>query len=266
MTAVIERRDPALHEPRATLRSALTMLSGELPARAKVDALHAVARARIELGDSAAAGDALRTALRVAAAEGLDLAELRLTMAWVHFDTGDLDACFCLLDLVEEDPRALCLRGLACCAAGDYARAEPLLSTAVGELADPRWLANALCARGILRSYDAFRLPEADADFVAAQRFYASIGARERAASCVHNRGFVAFRAGDLPSALRLFDEAERAGMRSDERGETLVDRAGALLAGGLVVEAADVLHRAARLLGDAGRGTTLYVEPSASV
>jgi tetratricopeptide (TPR) repeat protein len=249
--------DLALHEPRAALATALRTLSGDLPVADRVAGLHAVARARIELGDSAAAGAALRTALRLATAAGLDLAELRLTMAWVHFDTGDLDACFGLLDLVAADPRALCLRGLACCAAGDYATAEPLLSTATGLLTDARWLANALCARGILRSYDAFRLPDADADFAAAQRLYASIGATERAASCLHNRGFVAFRSGDLPLALRLYDDAERAGMRSDQRGETLVDRAGALLAGGLVVEAAAVLERAARLLGDAGRGTT---------
>jgi tetratricopeptide (TPR) repeat protein len=249
--------DLALHEPRAALAAALSVLSGELSVDARVAALHAVARARIELGDSAAAGAALRTALRLATVAGLDLAELRLSMAWVHFDTGDLDACFCVLDLVDEDPRAQCLRGLACCAAGDYATAEPLLSNATGLLTDARWLANALCARGILRSYDAVRLREADADFAAAQRLYASIGATERAASCLHNRGFVAFRSGDLPLALRLYDDAERAGMRSDQRGETLVDRAGALLAGGLVVEAAAVLARAARLLGDAGRGTT---------
>lgn len=251
-------RDPALHEPHATLCVALGMLTGELAPEARVSAWHAIARARIELGDSAGAGEAMRSALRLAIRERLGdrLPELRLTMAWIRFDTGDLDGCRRLLDQVGDDPRALCLRGLAACVTGDYAGAEPILTEAARRLTEPRWLANALCTRGIVRSY-VFRLTEADADFAAAQRLSVSIGATERAAACVHNRGFVALRAADLPRALRLFDEAERAGMRADERGETLVDRAGALLAGGLVGEAAEVLDRAARLLGDAGRGTT---------
>ncbi|MDQ3405087.1 MAG: hypothetical protein M3548_17135, partial [Actinomycetota bacterium] len=62
-----------------------------------------------------------------------------------------------------------------------------------------------------------------------------------------HNLGWVAHMTGDIPTALRLFDEAGR-GYRSTAPGVLpvlLLDQARSLLAGGLVVEAARHLDEA---------------------
>jgi tetratricopeptide (TPR) repeat protein len=87
---------------------------------------------------------------------------------------------------------------------------------------------------------------------------YAELGEHERAATCLHNRGFVALQAGDPLRALELFDAAVGAGLRVSMRAEALIDRAYALLAAGLVVPAGEALNRAAILLGGAGRSMRL--------
>ncbi|KOV75439.1 CHAT domain-containing protein, partial [Nocardia sp. NRRL S-836] len=111
-----------------------------------------------------------------------------------------------------------------------------------------RWLANALIGRGIARC-QALRLAEADADFTAAELALRAAGEGGRVAMCLHNRGFVAMLAGDLPLALRRYEAAARAGLDSGSRPEALVDRAEALLAAGLDEEARRVLEPALALL-----------------
>jgi hypothetical protein len=76
-----------------------------------------------------------------------------------------------------------------------------------------------------------------------------AIGEPGRAAMALHNRGFVAMLAGDLPLALRRYEEAAKAGLDSTSRPEALVDRAEALLAAGLTAEARRVLAPAVELL-----------------
>lgn len=219
----------------------------------------AVAQAHLERGEPALARRAARRA-------GPPTPELRLLLAWIEQDSGNSRACERHLDLAEPHlrgallARARCLRGLTRCVAGDYDEALQQLNAAIRgsrRHGDHRWVANALNARGVVRTY--LRLAAAASrDLVAAQQLYASLGEHERAATCLHNRGFLALQAGDPSRALDLFDAAIAAGLHVGARGEALIDRAYALLALGQVVAAGDALNRAAALLGGARRSMRL--------
>jgi len=227
------------------------------PARGR-DA-HERALALVELGRLA---EARRLAERALARTGDP--RFRLTLAWIALDRGDAEACARHLDATAftgpDRVRARCLRGLALCQQADPRLAISSLSRtirALRRLDDRRWLANALTGRGIARAY-ALRLPGADADFAAAHTALTSLGEPDRAAMCLHNRGFVAMLAGDLPTALRHYEHAARQGLRTTRRPEALVDRAEALLGAGLVREARAVLDPAVALLDRCDRGSRL--------
>ncbi|MET9228542.1 CHAT domain-containing protein [Lentzea sp. NPDC003310] len=234
-------------DPLATI--ATTEVRGTKAERA--DALHDLSVAHVELGH-------LDVAARFAG-RGLRLtgeARFHLTLAWIDLDRGRRRQSLQHLDLAtprlrgKELTRAKCLRGLHLC------HEAPLL--AIAELTavirdlrrhgDARWLANALVGRGIARC-SAVKLGQAEADFAAAQAVLTSLAEPGRAAMCLHNRGFVAMLAGDLPLALRRYEEAAKAGLDSTSRPEALVDRAEALLAAGLTAEARNVLAPAMELL-----------------
>ncbi|HEX5407832.1 MAG TPA: CHAT domain-containing protein [Pseudonocardiaceae bacterium] len=193
-----------------------------------------------------------------------DQPRYRLTLAWIELDRGRLAGCARQLAAARpgltgvELARADCLGGLLRCAAGEHADAVAELSAALPRLrGDDRWSANALVGRGTANGY-LRRLAAADADFAAAAPLYERIGEHTRSAACLHNRGFVALQAGDLPLALRRFDEAEAAGLHPARHPEVLIDRAQALVAAGLTGAARPVLTKAAGLLMEAGRGTKL--------
>lgn len=212
---------------------------------------HAAVLALVERGQLGAAAREIAVLLRSAPTP-----EHRLTAAWIELERGRLAGCAHQLAQLSDDARADCLRGLLRCASGDHRRAVAELSAVVPRLRG-RWLANALVGRGTAHGY-LRNLREADADFTAAAGHYAAVGERVRAAACVHNQGFVALQAGDLPLALRRFGEAETAGLAASRHPEILVDRAQALVAAGLAREARPVLAKAAALLAEAGRGTKL--------
>nr|WP_291409119.1 hypothetical protein [Actinophytocola sp.] len=253
--------DLALVDPELALRRAGAVLAGRrADAATRVAARHAAASAWVELGEFTTAR---RVALRAFGAAVGHRAELGLLLAWIEHNRGDLDASERYLAALPARlpgalaARARCVRGLNLCVGGDYDRAVPVLTSAIvasRRRGDIRWEANGLVGRGVVRSLQ-LRLAAAEADLAAAQRLCAARGESDRAASCLHNRGFVAAQAGDIPRALSLFDEAERAGVRAPE---AMVDRANTLLAGGLVADAGEALSRASALLDDAGRGLRL--------
>jgi len=219
----------------------------------------AVAEAHLARGEPALARRAVRRA--IAGAEPTQLPELRLLAAWIEHRGGDLAASERALDLVPAGgpllARVRCVRGLNSYARGEVAAAEADLSAAVTALrrrGDRHWLANALGGRGVARA-ERLRLPAAADDLAEARDLCAALGERDRVANCVHNLGYVAMRAGDLPAALRQYAEAERIGLRRDELLVATVDRAAALLAGGLVGEAAAALDLVSRRFDDAGSG-----------
>lgn len=231
-------------------------------------ARHADVLADVEAGRLGVAARALPALVRRAERVGCgDLVpRFRLTLAWVELDRGRLAACGRQLELAGSSPyavdraRGACLAALARCAAGDHVAAVDALASAIvalRRLGERRWTANALVGRGTANGY-LHRLPDADADFAAAGELYAALGERVRAAACVHNRGFVAAQAGDLPLALRCFDDAEAGGLPVERHPEVLIDRAEVLVAAGLARAARPVVTRAAALLAAAGRGTKL--------
>jgi tetratricopeptide (TPR) repeat protein len=227
--------------------------------------LHAECLAQVELGRLP---EARKLALRglARAVGGREQARFRLALAWIELDRGrpaasarQLDAAFPHLS-GNDLARARCLRGLHLCQHAEPRLAIVHLTAVIRDLrrnGDLRWLANALIGRGIARAY-ALRLAEADADFTAARTALLSIDEPDRAAMCLHNKGFVAMLAGDLPSALRHYEQAAQDGLAAVRRPEALVDRAEALLAAGLVREARDVLTPAISLLDRCDRGSRL--------
>ncbi|MFD5829948.1 CHAT domain-containing protein [Lentzea sp. NPDC060358] len=236
----------ATADPRATIAS--TEVRGTRAERA--DALHDLSVAHVELGHLDVAARFARRGVRLSGE-----ARFHLTLAWIELDRGRREQSLRHLDLAaphlrgHERVRARCLRGLHL--AGEPRLAIAELTAVIRDLkrrGDERWLANALVGRGIARC-GAAQLSRAEADFRAAQTVLAALGEPVRAAMCLHNRGFVAMLAGDLPLALRRYEEAARAGLDSTSKPEALVDRAEALLAAGLTAEARRVLAPAVELL-----------------
>jgi tetratricopeptide (TPR) repeat protein len=216
---------------------------------------HAEALESVERGDFA---EGLRQARAALAEEPGEAAQIRLTIAWIELDRGNVRACARELARASAigapAARVKCLNGLRLCAAGAYEQAVGELSEAMKSLGDDRkWLANALVGRGIARGY-LHRIVAADRDLAAAARILDGLGEHERVATCVHNRGFVALQAGDLPQALELFEQA-RKGLRSG-RAEALIDHPSALMAAGMTRDASALLDQAESLL--AGRGSRL--------
>ena len=231
-------------------------------------ARHAAALAHTERADLGSALREARLALKAAVRAGLGhrAAEIRLTLAWLELDRGRAAASLAHLDAAgpylrgRSAARARCMRGLNLCASGQLTAAISELTAALPKLrrhGDTRWIANALMGRGIAYTYtDALRA--ADADFAKATELWISLGQRDRAGGATHNRGFVAVRAGDVPRALELFDEAVGFGLDLRTRPEGMIDRAEAMLAAGLVDDARPLLQSAVRALAGAGRGTKL--------
>ncbi|MGA2210679.1 MAG: CHAT domain-containing protein [Acidimicrobiales bacterium] len=114
--------------------------------------------------------------------------------------------------------------------------------TALHDRGDPLLEARALTNRGLLYVYTG-RFREAESDLARAEQLATDAGHLTEAAGCCHNRGFAAARKGDLVAALNFFDRAEQqyaqAGVVSGARA---LDRAEALLASGLVLEAQSVV------------------------
>jgi tetratricopeptide (TPR) repeat protein len=103
---------------------------------------------------------------------------------------------------------------------------------------DTVWIPRALSGRGLV--YLALGLPSrADIDFVAAGRLFEETNQEMSSAHTLVNRGVAAYRSGDIPVALALFDEA--AGRYRLLKIPTLLvslERCDALLAAGLADEA----------------------------
>jgi tetratricopeptide (TPR) repeat protein len=250
--------------PEAALRWASEALVSAASAETKATAWHAAAVAYLERGELDQASRAVRKA--IAAAEPDAVHELHLLLAWIEQDKGNPDASMRHLDLAGPHlkaaalARARCLRGLNLCVAGEYEPALRELTSAVNGSRrhdDRHWLANALNARGVVKTY-LRRWAAADRDLAEARELFVELGERERAAACVHNRGFVALQANELPAAVRLFEQAVADGLRVSGRPETMVDRAYAMIGAGLIAEAGDILIRAEELLDDAGRSMRL--------
>lgn len=245
-------------DPKGTIER--TRVEGTAQERAQ--ALHDLSIAHAELGHLDEAAEL--------AARGLELnvepQRFHLTLAWLDLDRGNTAQSLEHLDEAmpklngRDLARARVLRGLHLCQSAEPRLAIAELSAVIRELRrhrDDRWLANALIGRGIARAY-ALRLAEADSDFSGAHTLLTALGEHGRAAMCLHNKGFVAMLAGQLPRALGCYEDAARAGLDSASRPEALIDRAEALLAAGLTEDADRVLRPALDMLQRCKRGSRL--------
>ncbi len=238
--------------------------TGELGVLAR----HVACLASVETGKFDEARTHARAGLLNACRAGFSRreAQIRLTLAWIELDAGAVEAC--RDELAAAEPhltgtdlhRVACVRGLVHCQSDRYREAVVELTEALRCLEaeeHQRWAANALVGRALAYLY-LNEFEAADADFAAAGRRFALEGRLERAAVCTHNRGCAAFRAGDLPRALRLHENALVQGLDVDAHPETRVDRAEALAAAGLNAEARAEMHRAADRLAALGRAVRL--------
>jgi tetratricopeptide (TPR) repeat protein len=261
--AALRWRDEATAAPQDAMRQAERLLSGAAPdGELRVLARHIAALAAVELGRVDEARRHVRLGLSTAQRGGLSkrAAQLQLTLAWIELERGATGASWANLAAaephlpVEDRPRATCLRGLLHCQRGHHRDARLRLTSALVHLdGDRRWKANALLGRGLANLYTN-RLEEAEQDLADAERIFIADGRGARAAGCRHNRGCVAFRAGDLPRALRLFEQAVAAGLDVTANPEALVDRGEALAAAGLTRRARAVMEQASQRLAATGR------------
>lgn len=269
MRAVLWWREHASTAPDAALRRAREWLSEtSSEPELRVLARHIACLASVERGRMRDARHHARSGLGVARRAGLPAreAQLRLSLAWIELDGGDCDASWKQLLTAEPHlsgadlPKAACLRGLLHCQGDRYAEAVDQLSAALRSLraaGDRHWEANALLGRGLARHYRN-EVDAAEADLFAAERIFASDGRVARSAACQHNRGCVAFKAGDLARALRLFTDALTTGLDPDANPEVRVDRAEALAAAGMHADAREEMRLAAAQLVERGRAVRL--------
>ncbi|WP_436492658.1 CHAT domain-containing protein [Actinokineospora sp. HUAS TT18] len=183
-------------------------------------------------------------------------AESELVLAWICQQQGDHIAATGLIASARPNlpehlrARADCLTGLAHCMKAEHLEAVAILTKAAVAL-DPHWKANALVGIGVSAGY-LRRFATSNKALDEARALYLRLCKTERAATCLHNKGFVAAQAGDYERALVLYAEA---GIDETRRPEVLIDKANALLGIGRTSDAGRALARAAKLLGAAGRG-----------
>ncbi|MDX2543525.1 CHAT domain-containing tetratricopeptide repeat protein [Streptomyces sp. WI04-05B] len=139
----------------------------------------------------------------------------------------------------------------------DVRRAIPVLRQAD----DTIWTARALTLRATVHL--ALGRPErADADFTAAEQMWDTTGQEHDKADVVESRALAAYRAGDIPAALRLFDEAAE---RYDRLGTPIfvfyIRRCEVLMAAGLVPEAVAEADAALSVLDGIGGQSTRKAE-----
>nr|WP_033319258.1 CHAT domain-containing tetratricopeptide repeat protein [Streptomyces yerevanensis] len=139
----------------------------------------------------------------------------------------------------------------------DVRRATPVLRQA----GDVIWTARALTLRATVH-LALGAVERAEADFTAAQRLWDTTGQEHDKADVVESRALAAFRSGDIPAALRLFDEAEE---RYAKLGTPVfvfyIRRCEVLMAAGLAPEALAEADAAIAVLDRIGGQTTRKAE-----
>ncbi len=231
-------------------------------------AARASGMAATALGDLAGAAEHLRLAAMLADRSGrLDIrAEVALSTGWLLALRGEPDAAMDETDVAAagltgiDRARATMLRGLVLSEVGrgddaerEFSRALTLLARAGGD----RLLDADIRTNRSINALNQGRLRSADRDLQAAQRGYHAVGHRGRQAMVRHNQALLAELLGDLPEALRLFDEAEESYQAAGRPPGLLpVERAAALLAAMLVPEARAAAERAAAEFLEAGNRT----------
>ena len=192
-------------------------------------------------------------------ARGDLLARIETSLAYLSAEQGDGDAALALCrealtrDGIEDGTRGLLhgQAGLVLMLRGDGAGAVAELGQAVQLLESDNERARVHLNRGnvFLQQHE---LERAAGDFAAAAALYAAAGDDFGAAKALHNRGYVALLAGDIPAALRDMAGAYDTFVVEGPVMTAMVDqdRAEALIAAGLVDEGVAALRSASNAYG----------------
>ncbi|WP_405743091.1 CHAT domain-containing tetratricopeptide repeat protein [Streptomyces sp. NBC_00028] len=139
----------------------------------------------------------------------------------------------------------------------DVRRAIPVLR----QVDDVIWTARALTLRATVH-LAVGAVERAEADFAAAETLFDTTGQEHDKADGVESRGLAAFRSGDVPAALRLFDEAgERYAKLGTPSFMLYIRRCEVLMAAGLAPEALAEADAAIAVLDGIGGQSTLKAE-----
>lgn len=225
-------------------------------------ALRALGLAHTGLGDLGAARAALRRSVGLGERMGYRLrtGQARTSLLVLLAEAGNIQAALAEATLAEaalaslpdgklELARLQVNRGLVLQRTGRTAEALASYGAAervLREHGDARCETVMLNNRGILQAYRGNHA-ETTRDLTRARRLAADNGFEALYHRTLHNLGFAALRAGDLPGALRYLDEARQVGERMGLAVESVVsDRADALLAAGLAEDARQYAEQAA--------------------
>jgi len=248
----------AMSRPREALSRAHSVLAGRPSVSDALIAHQAAGIVLRDIGDVGAGIGELRQALRLARRIGSPEREADVlgSLGAALVMSGRTAAGLSALDRAIElssgalAGRVLHKRGIILWTLGrhsaalaDFRRAVTVLQRAN----DALWTARALNGRGLV--YLALGSPaRADQDFVAAGRLFTECGQELEAAHTVFNRGWAAFRSGDLPTALAFIDDAAARYRSFGWPTPALsLDRCGVLLAAGLARDALDEADAAIR-------------------
>ena len=261
-----------LSRPQEALVRARAVLAAGPDLRAASIAHQAAGIVLREFGDGDAAIRELRSALRMARRSGAVDRETdvlaALGVALVY--GGRTNAGLAAFDQAVRQAhgvlaaRVLHRRGIALWTLGRYPAALDDLRRAVAVLrgaGDPAWAARALTARALV--YLALgSTRRADADLIAAGHLFAATSQELESVYTVQNRAEVAFRAGDLPTALSGLDEAARRYKPLNVPVPDLsINRCAVLLAAGLAGDALAEADAAIRDFEEAGGQSTKRAE-----
>ncbi|MEU1697062.1 tetratricopeptide repeat protein, partial [Streptomyces hirsutus] len=133
--------------------------------------------------------------------------------------------------------------------------------TVLRQADDVIWTARALTLRATVH-LALGAVKQANADFTAAEALWDTTGQEHDKADAVESRGLAAFRSGDVPAALRLFDEAEERYAKLGTPTFMLdIRRCEVLMAAGLPSEALAGADAAVKALDGIGGQSTRKAE-----
>lgn len=254
--------EDAQRDSRAARDRATALIEADRSDEAACIALRALGLARKQLGDLSGARSALRRAVRLGELSGFPLraAQARTSLVVILADAGNTQAALAEASLAEatlaglpdgalELARLRVNLGLVLQRTGRRADALACYRAAerpLREHADARWQVVMFTLRGTLLAYHGDHRA-ADADLTIAVELARDNGFQVLHQGARHNLGFAALRAGDLPRALQMLDEARELGQRLGRPiNSNLADRAEALLEAGLAEEARQCAEQAA--------------------
>ena len=258
----LELVEEGTRNPRAARDRAVALVEADPHDEAACVALRALGLTRTLLGDLPGARAALRKSVALGERMGYRLrtGQARTSLLVMLAEAGNIQAALAQATLAEAALASLpdgklerarlqvnlgmvlhrtgrTVEALAC-----YDAAEHVLR----EHGDARWEAILLNLRGIYFAYGGNHT-ESTRHLTRAKQLAAEHDFDALYHRALHNLGFAALRAGDLPRALRDLDEARQVGERMGLPVESVVsDRADALLSAGLAEEAGQYAKQAA--------------------